>query len=291
MRQKRDDGIVYRRLVWLPSPQTPKLFPETFMPAPKLHIPERRHEVSAAEWQTRVDLAAAYRLVAMFGWDDLVFTHISACVPGPNGEHTGSFLINPYGFMFEEITASSLVKVDAQGNKLDDTPFDVNPAGFVIHSAVHSARHDVGCVLHTHTLNGVAVSAQAGGVLPISQQSIFVLSSLGYHGYEGVALRDEEKPRLVADLGEKSFLMLRNHGLLTVGRSIPDAFQAMYLFETVCNIQVRAQAGGGELVKVDPQIIATARQQAAVVSRGQGSSLIWPGLLRRLEKRFPGYDS
>ena len=156
---------------------------------------------------------------------------------------------------------------------------------------MHAARHDVGCVLHTHTLNGVAVSAQQGGVLPISQQSIFVLSSLGYHGYEGVALRDEEKPRLVADLGDKNFLMLRNHGLLTVGRSIADAFQAMYLFETVCNIQVRAQAGGGPLVSVDAQIIAGARQQAAAVSKGLGSQLIWPGLLRRLDRRLPGYDS
>jgi ribulose-5-phosphate 4-epimerase/fuculose-1-phosphate aldolase len=261
------------------------------MPTPKLHIPERRHLVSEAEWQTRVNLAAAYRLVALFGWDDLVFTHISACVPGPNGEHTGQFLINPYGFMFEEITASSLVKVDAQGVKLDDTPFDVNPAGFVIHSAVHGARHDIGCVLHVHSLNGIAVSAQQGGVLPLSQQSIFVLSSLGYHDYEGVALRDDEKPRLVADLGEKNYLMLRNHGLLTVGRTVADAFQAMYLFETVCTIQVRAQAGGGPLVSVDPSIVATARQQSAAVSRGLGSQLIWPGLLRRLERRSPGYDS
>jgi ribulose-5-phosphate 4-epimerase/fuculose-1-phosphate aldolase len=193
--------------------------------------------------------------------------------------------------MFEEITASSLVKVDAQGNKLDDTPFDVNPAGFVIHSAVHAARHDIGCVLHVHSLNGIAVSAQQGGVLPLSQQSIFVLSSLGYHDYEGVALRDDEKPRLVADLGEKSFLMLRNHGLLTVGRTVADAFQAMYLFETVCTIQVRAQAGGGPLISVDPSIIATARQQSAVVTRGLGSQLIWPGLLRRLDRRLPGYDA
>ncbi len=261
------------------------------MPQPPLAIPSRRHDVSEAEWQTRVDLAAAYRLVALFGWDDLVFTHISARVPGAGGEHTGEFLINPYGFMFEEITASSLVKVDANGVKLDGSPFDVNPAGFVIHSAVHGARHDAGCVLHIHSPNGIAVSAQQGGVLPLSQQSIFVLSSLGYHDYEGVALRDDEKPRLVADLGEKNFLMLRNHGLLTVGRTIADAFQAMYTFESVCMIQVRAQAGGGELVKVHPEIIATARQQAAAVTRGLGSQLVWPGLLRRLDRRNPGYDS
>jgi ribulose-5-phosphate 4-epimerase/fuculose-1-phosphate aldolase len=256
-----------------------------------LHVPSRRDQVSAAEWQLRVDLAAAYRLVALFGWDDLVFTHISARVPAADGTHSGEFLINPYGFMFEEITASSLVKVDAAGRKLDDTPFDVNPAGFVIHSAVHGARHDAGCVLHTHTLNGIAVSAQRGGVLPLSQQSIFVLAALGYHDYEGVALRDDEKPRLVADLGEKTYLMLRNHGLLTVGATVADAFLAMYLFETVCTIQVRAQSGGGELVSIDPRIVATARQQAREATRGLGARLTWPGLLRRLERRNPGFDA
>jgi ribulose-5-phosphate 4-epimerase/fuculose-1-phosphate aldolase len=261
------------------------------MPATALSIPSRRAACSPEEWQLRVDLAAAYRLVAMFGWDDLVFTHISARLPGPGGEHSGEFLINPYGLMFEEITASSLVKVNAQGVKLEDTPFDVNPAGFVIHSAVHGARHDAGCVLHTHSLNGIAVSAQKQGVLPISQQSIFVLSSLGYHGYEGVALRDDEKPRLVADLGDNSFLMLRNHGLLTVGRTVADAFLSMYLFETVCTIQVRALAGGGELIAVHPEIIATARQQAAAVTKGLGSQLTWPGLLRRLQTRMPGFES
>jgi ribulose-5-phosphate 4-epimerase/fuculose-1-phosphate aldolase len=261
------------------------------MPAPALHIPSRRNEVSAAEWQARVDLAAAYRMVAMFGWDDLVFTHISARVPGANGEHAGEFLINPYGHMFEEITASSLVKVDAAGNKLDGSAFPVNPAGFVIHSAVHGARHDAGCVLHVHTPNGIAVSAQQGGVLPLSQQSIFVLASLGYHDYEGVALRDDEKPRLVADLGDKTFLMLRNHGLLTVGATVADAFLSMYIFETVCTIQVRAQAGGGPLVHVDPRIIGSAREQAREVTRGLGSQLSWPGLLRRLDRRSPGYDT
>jgi ribulose-5-phosphate 4-epimerase/fuculose-1-phosphate aldolase len=247
----------------------------------------RRELVSAEEWRTRVDLAAAYRLVALFGWDDLVFTHISARVPGTEDQ----FLINPYGFMFEEITASSLVKIDLQGNKLDDSAYPVNPAGFTIHSAVHGARHDATCVLHVHSLNGVAVSAQKGGVLPLSQQSIFVLSGLGYHDYEGVALRDDEKPRLVADLGTNNFLMLRNHGLLTVGSSVADAFLSMYLFETVCTIQVRAQAGGGELVHVDPRIIAGAKQQAAVATKGLGADLTWPGLLRRLDRRSPGYDN
>jgi ribulose-5-phosphate 4-epimerase/fuculose-1-phosphate aldolase len=156
---------------------------------------------------------------------------------------------------------------------------------------VHSARHDVQCVLHTHTLNGVAVSAQKEGLLPLSQQSIFVLSSLAYHDYEGVALRDDEKPRLVNDLGRKTFLMLRNHGLLTVGATIPDAFLSMYLFEATCAIQVRAQAGGGELTRVHPEIIATAAAQAREVTRGQGGgALSWPGLLRRLDRQMPGYD-
>lgn len=236
---------------------------------------------SPEEWAIRVDLAAAYRLVAYFHWDDLVFTHITARVPGP--EH--HFLINPYGMMFDEITASSLVKIDMQGKKVVDNPWPVNPAGFVIHSAIHAARHDVQCVLHTHTLNGVAVAAQKNGVLPLSQQSIFVLQSLAYHDYEGVALRDEEKPRLVADLGNNNFLMLRNHGLLTCGRSVPEAFQLMYLFESTCAIQVRAQAGGGELIPIHQEIIDTAVEQARLVSNGHGpDKLVWPGLLRRLDR-------
>ncbi len=244
--------------------------------------------VPAEEWQARVDLAAAYRLVALFKWDDLVFTHLTAHIPG-----TEHYLINPYGLMFEEITASSLVKIDLQGNVLQQTVFPINPAGFTIHSAVHAGRPDVQCVMHTHTLNGVAVSAQKAGVLPISQQSIFVLASLAYHDYEGVALRDEEKPRLVGNLGDKTFMMLRNHGLLTVGESIPNAFQAMYLFEATCAIQVRAQAGGtlasGDLTAVGPEIIQSAGAQARAVTRGAGSSLIWPGLLRRLDRIDPGF--
>jgi ribulose-5-phosphate 4-epimerase/fuculose-1-phosphate aldolase len=255
--------------------------PEMNMPASSLEIKSRKNDVSPEEWATRIDLAAAYRLVALFRWDDLVFTHISARVPGRDNE----FLINPYGLMFDEITASSLVKIDTAGNKLDDSPFPVNPAGFTIHSAVHGARHDAQCVLHVHSLNGVAVSAQKGGVLPLSQQSIFVLSSLGYHDYEGVALRDDEKPRLVADLGHSQFLMLRNHGLLTLGKTVADAFLNMYLFESVCTIQVRAMSGGAELVTVDPRIIETAQKQAAQVTQGVGGgALAWPGLLRRLDR-------
>jgi ribulose-5-phosphate 4-epimerase/fuculose-1-phosphate aldolase len=240
--------------------------------------------VGAAEWQLRVDLAACYRLVAAYGWSDLIFTHISARIPGP--EH--HFLINPYGLMFDEITASSLIKVDQRCNKLSDSPFPVNPAGFVIHSAVHEAREDIQCVLHTHTRAGVAVSAQRGGVLPISQQSTFVLASLAYHDYEGVAFRDEEKPRLQADLGTRNFLMLRNHGLLTVGRTIADAFLSMYVFESACQIQVSAQAGG-ELTQVHPQIVAGVAQAMQVQTDGLGGAFVWPSLLRKVERIDPGY--
>ena len=240
--------------------------------------------VTAEEWQLRVDLAACYRLVAAYGWTDLIFTHISARVPGPDHH----FLINPYGLMFDEITASSLVKVDRKCNKLIDSPFPVNPAGFVIHSAVHEAREDIQCVMHIHTRAGVAVSAQKCGVLPISQQSTFVLASLAYHDYEGVAFRDEEKPRLQADLGDRNFLMLRNHGLLTVGRTIADAFLAMYIFESACQIQISAQAGG-ELTPVHPQILNGVAHAMKVQTDGLGAAFVWPSLLRKLDRIDTGY--
>ena len=251
---------------------------------------EVRSLVSAEEWQLRVDLAACYRLVALYGWSDLVFTHISAKLPesvSGVGEH--HFLINPYGLMFDEITASSLIKVDMQCNQLHESPFPVNPAGFVIHSAVHEARPEAGCVLHTHTRAGVAVSAQKGGVLPISQQSTFVLGSLAYHAYEGVAFRDEEKPRLQADLGEANFLMLRNHGLLTCGKTIADAFLAMYTFEAACKIQIDAQAGGGELTQVHPQILTGVAQAMKVQTGGLGGAFVWPSLIRKLDRTDPSY--
>ncbi|MCB2003667.1 MAG: class II aldolase/adducin family protein [Rhodoferax sp.] len=250
-----------------------------------MQIPSLKSSVSADEWQLRVDLAAAYRLVAAYGMSDLVFTHISARIPGP--EH--HFLINPYGMMFDEITASSLVKVDQSCHKLSESPFPVNPAGFTIHSAIHQARKDAGCVLHTHTRAGIAVSAQQDGVLPISQQSTFVLASLAYHDYEGVALRDEEKPRLQADLGDKTFLMLRNHGLLTVGRTVADAFLSMYTFENTCRIQVDALAGGKALTPIDPQILQGMNAVMKTVTVGQGAALVWPALLRKLDRMDPGY--
>lgn len=251
-----------------------------------LNIPSVQNNVSAEEWQTRIDLAACYRLVAMYGWADLVFTHITAKIPGSENQ----FLINPYGMLFDEITASSLVKIDLAGNKLDsENPFPVNPAGFTIHSAIHAARHDAKCVLHVHTANGVAVAAQKNGVLPISQQSIFVLASLAYHSYEGVALNDDERPRLVNDLGDKLFYMLRNHGLLTVGESIADAFLLMYFFESTCAIQIRAQAGGGDLTLIPQAIIDGAQQQAKQVTKGLGGNLAWPGLLRKLDRMDSGF--
>jgi len=243
-----------------------------------------KDQVSPEEWQLRVDLAACYRLVAAYGWSDLIFTHISARIPGP--EH--QFLINPYGLLFEEITASSLIKIDQQGEKLSDSPHPVNRAGFVIHSAVHAVREDAGCVLHTHTRAGVAVSAQACGVLPISQQSTFVLASLGYHTYEGVALHDAEKPRLQADLGDANHLMLRNHGLLVVGSSIPEAFLLMYNFESTCQIQIAAQAGG-TLTHVDPHIIDGVGHAMRTQTSGLGGQFAWPAMLRKLDRMDASY--
>jgi ribulose-5-phosphate 4-epimerase/fuculose-1-phosphate aldolase len=244
-----------------------------------------RDAVSAEEWQARVDLAAAYRLTALYGWDDLIFTHISARVPGP--EH--HFLINPYGMMFDEITASSLVKIDLDGKKVMDSPYDINPAGFTIHSAVHAAREDARCVMHLHTRHGVAVSAQKQGLLPISQQSLFALASIAYHDYEGLALNEDEKPRLVADLGDKKNLILRNHGLLTIGSNAADAFLGMYLLERACEIQLMAQAGGEKLVEIATPILKSIEAQVKVVTRGLGADLVWPGLLRKLDRVDTSY--
>ena len=239
-----------------------------------------REQVSDEEWEVRVNLAACYRLIAVHGWDDLVFTHVSARVPGSD-EH---FLINAYGLLFEEMTASCLVKVDLDGEKVLDSPYAVNPAGFMIHSAVHDARDDVIVVMHTHTRAGIAVSAQADGLLPISQTSLFPLVSLAYHDYEGVALNEDEKPRLVADLGGNNAMILRNHGLLTTGKSIADAFLMMYVLETACQIQVLAQSTAGELIQIAQPIIAGIQAQAEQVTRGLGGDLVWPALLRKLDR-------
>ena len=240
-----------------------------------------KSQVSEEEWKTRVNLAACYRLIAMHGWDDLIFTHISARVPGPD-EH---FLINAYGLLFEEMTASSLVKVNLDGEIVLDTPYFVNPAGFTIHSAVHAARSDAGCVLHTHTKAGVALSAQADGLLPISQISLLPYSSLSYHDYEGIALNEEEKPRLVEDLGSNNFLILRNHGLLTVGATIPDTFLYMYALETACQTQLLAQSSTEELSLIEPAIVGGIKAQIETVLKGMGGDLAWPGLLRKLDRQ------
>lgn len=243
--------------------------------------------VSAKEWQMRTDLAASYNLVAHYGWDDLIFTHISARVP----DEEGHFLINPYGMMFEEITASSLVKVNLQGEKVMASQYDINPAGFIIHSAVHEVRDDAHCVMHLHTNAGVAVSAQKAGLLPLSQQSLFPLSGIAYHDYEGIALNPEEKQRLVADLGACNFMILRNHGLLTCADNIADAFLFMYVLQRACEIQIMAQSGGQDLVSVPQQIVDGIQQAAQMVTKAAGGSLAWPGLLRKLDRLNYPYKS
>ncbi|MDX6574947.1 MAG: hypothetical protein QOE96_900 [Blastocatellia bacterium] len=242
-------------------------------------------QVSDAERQARVELAAAYRLVALYGWDDLIFTHISSRVPGADHH----FLLNPYGMMFDEVTASSLVKVDLAGNKVTESPYFVNPAGFTIHSAVHAAREDALVVMHLHTDYGIAVSAQKDGLLPISQQAMLALASLAYHDYEGLALNEDEKPRLVTDLGDRTSMILRNHGLLTVGRTAADAFLAMFILERACKIQILAQAGRAELVSVPQPILSLVESQVKAVTVGQGAALTWPGLLRKLDRIDPSY--
>ncbi len=245
--------------------------------------PELRSRIGAEEWATRVELAAAYRLVAVYGWDDLIYTHISARIPG-----TEDFLINPYGMLFEEIRASDLVKVDLDGNVLEETPYPVNPAGFTIHSAVHAARHDVGSVLHLHTTNGVAVSCHAGGLLPLNQTAMLVREEVAYHDYEGVAFNLEERPRLVADLGTKSMMLLRNHGTLTTGKTVGEAFHSMYYLERACAMQVAALAGGAALhyPSEDVQRLVTRQAQSGMDSVAR---LAWQGLLRKLDREQPGY--
>jgi ribulose-5-phosphate 4-epimerase/fuculose-1-phosphate aldolase len=245
-----------------------------------------RDRVSPEEWALRVDLAACYRLIAHFGWDDLVFTHISAKVPGSH-----DFLINPYGLMFDEVTASNLVRVDLAGNKTLESPYEINPAGYTIHSAIHEVRDDAGCVLHTHTMAGVAVSCQRAGLLPISQQASLIVQSLAYHDYEGLALNPDEKGRLQQNLGRARHLMLRNHGLLTVGRTVSDAFLSMYTFQRACEIQVLAQGSGAELLHIPQSVLDTVPEYSRAVMRGAGSGLTWPALLRRLDRIDTSYRS
>lgn len=246
--------------------------------------PTVRERCSPQEWQTRVDLAAAYRLVAHFGWDDLIFTHISARVPGADHH----FLINPYGWLFSEITASSLVKVDLDGKVVEPSPNFINPAGFTIHSAVHAAREDALCVMHLHTVAGVAVSAQASGLLPLNQTAMLLGEQLSYHEYEGVALDLAERPRLVADLGNKDAMILRNHGTLTVGKTVASAFLTMYFLERACATQIATLAGGGEIHYPPDSVRALVAQQAKF-GRGTIDGIVWAPLIRLLEKTSPTY--
>ena len=242
----------------------------------------------STERSTRIELAALYRLAALYGWDDAIFTHISMRVPGP--EH--HFLINPYGVFFDEMTASALVKVDLDGNIVEDTPYKINPAGFTIHSAIHMAREDCTCVMHLHTDAGVGVSAQSEGLLPISQNSLIVLPQLAYHDYEGVALDLSERERIVADLGDKSLLMLRNHGTLAAGPSAAATWIAMFYLERACAQQVSAMSAGREHILMAP---ADSVEAVFNLTRGGGAgpvgALAWPGFLRQLDRKLPGYDA
>ncbi len=240
------------------------------------------------ETKIRRDLAAAYRLVALYGWDDLIFTHISARVPGP--EH--HFLINPYGMMFEEITASSLVKIGMDGLPVGETKWMVNPAGFTIHSAVHEMREDAGCVIHLHTPDGTAVATSRAGLQPLNQTAQLVLADLAYHDYEGVALDHAERPRLQQDLGTKNMMLLRNHGTLAVGRSVAEAFMRIYFLERACTMQVRTRILGEDDCKTRPEVIAlNADLGSSPAMCALADHLVWPALLRKLERTDPGYQA
>ncbi|MEM7004714.1 MAG: class II aldolase/adducin family protein [Pseudomonadota bacterium] len=248
-----------------------------------------RGTVTSEEWRARVDLAALYRLTALYGWDDMIFTHISMRVPGPDHH----FLINPYGMFFEEMTASSLVKVDLEGNVVNETDALVNPAGFTIHSAVHMAREDAKCVMHVHTDDGVAVSAQSHGLLPISQTGMIAMADVAYHGYEGVALDLDERERIVADMGDNSLLILRNHGTLTCGESAGQTFMRMFFLERACTMQIRALSAGREnLIECDDDLQDVVKGQSSPAGMKMlADMLAWPGLLRKLDREMPGYDT
>ncbi len=244
-----------------------------------------RDQVSPEEWQLRVEVAACYRLIALQGWDDLVFTHISGRVPG--GE--GHFLINPFGMLFEEITASSLVKIDKTGEKVLESDYDSNVPGFVIHGAVLGARDDINCVIHLHTDHGQAVSAQKAGLLPLTQTAMFLDGDIGYHDFEGSATDMEERERLVADLGTRHCMILRNHGTLAAGATPAQAYTRIYQLEKACTVQVMAQAGGELVMPTAAAIARTAELSQSGLAKGVAEKLVWPGLIRRLERLDPDY--
>lgn len=249
--------------------------------------------VSQAEWDARVELAALYRLIALHGWDDAIFTHVSMKVPvEPGREGPERFLINPYGVYFEEMTASALVKVDLDGTIVDETAYFINPAGFTIHSAVHGGRPDAACVMHLHTDAGVGVSAQAEGLLPLGQNALVVLPQLAYHDYEGIALNLDERARLVANLGAKSLMLLRNHGTLSVGATAAQAWLGMYFLERACAQQVAAlSAGRSGVLDAPDEAVAEVESQTRGGGPGAVARLAWPGLLRKLDRHMPGYDA
>lgn len=246
-----------------------------------------RERASEQEWKLRCDLAAAFRLAAHYGWDDLIFTHMSVRVPGP--EH--HFLINPYNQMFEEVTASSLIKIDLEGKPVEPTPYLANPAGFTIHSALHMAREDANCVIHLHTAPGQAVSAMADGLMPLTQTAMLVRWDLAYHEYEGVATDLAERERLVADIGDRHAMILRNHGTLTVGRTVGDAFLRMYFLERACAAQVMALSAGPQGLYTPPQ---GSPEKVAGQATGDNVAMLaqflaWPALIRKLERMDPSY--
>jgi ribulose-5-phosphate 4-epimerase/fuculose-1-phosphate aldolase len=239
------------------------------------------------EWRTRVEVAALYRLVALNGWDDLIYTHISARVPG-TADH---FLINPYGLFFEEITASSLVTIDHDGNVLQDTDYEVNRAGFMIHSAIHAARSDAQFVMHLHTDHGVAATCQLGGLLPISQHAMMVIPHLAYHDYEGIAFNESERERLAIDLGDKKLMMLRNHGTLSVGTTAANCWVGMHYLERACAIQVLATSGGHDNMLFAPEESQEEVRRQVLERNLIGGRYSWAACLRKLDRSLPGYDS
>ena len=259
-------------------------------------LPSRKNKVTPEEWQARCNLAAVYRLVALHGWTDLVFTHISLRLPdeiGEDGQPQERFLINPYGVFFEEMTASALVKISIEGQIKDETPYFINPAGFTVHSAVHSAREDAGCVIHVHTPYGIAVSVQKQGLRAYTQFAMQILNDISYHAYEGIALDLEERARLIEDLGANNIMILRNHGTLTIGANPAIAFLRMYFLENACKTQILAQAVGGEahLHEEDATMSAHVAQQGSpAFIPGMGDNLVWPGLLRKLHRANPHWD-
>jgi ribulose-5-phosphate 4-epimerase/fuculose-1-phosphate aldolase len=256
-------------------------------PLSSVEIPSLEGKVSEAEWKVRVDLAAAYRLIAHHGWDDLIFTHLSARIPGPDHH----FLLNPYNLMFEEVTASSLVKVDLDGNPVEPTPFITNPAGFTIHSAIHMAREDAHAVIHLHTPHGQAVSAHGDGLLPLTQTAMLIRDEVAYHDYEGVAVDLDERERIVADLGAKCAMLLRNHGTLAVGETVGEAFIRIYFLERACQAQILALSAGDNLNNPPQGAPEVAAQQGKIGLKLAAGALAWPALLRKAYRLDPGFAS